>query len=86
VEQPAVEVTEKKTVTGQAAPTPPPGDVPILVAEGSEEAVPAPAAEPAAPPEATSGLSTTVLIGLLCLLLVVAVIGWHVFRKSRSRA
>ena len=37
-EQPAVEVTQSKTVTGQAAP---PADVPILVAEGSEEAVPA---------------------------------------------
>jgi hypothetical protein len=86
VEQPATEVTQEKTVTGTA---PPPADVPILVAEGSEEPVPpaevAPAA-PAAAPEATSGLSTTGLIGLLCLLVVVAVIGWYVFRKSRSRA
>ncbi len=89
VEQPAVEVTEKKTVTGEAAPaTPPPPGVPILVAEGSEEAVPTPAeaAPPAAAPEAASGMSTTGLIGLLCLLVVVVVIGWYVFRKNRSRA
>ena len=87
VEQPATEVTHEKTVTGTA---PPPAGVPILVAEGSEEAVPTPAAEPAtapaAAPEAASGLSTTAVIGLLCLLVVVAVIGWYVFRKSRSRS
>ena len=84
VEQPATEVKQEKTVTGTA---PPPAGVPILVAVGSEEAVPTPAEAPlAAAPEATSGLSTTGLIGLLCLLVVVAVIGWYVFRKSRSRA
>ncbi len=87
VEQPAVEVTQEKTVTGEAAPTPPPTDVPILVAEGSEEAVPAPAeAPPAAAPEAASGLSTTEMIGLLCLVVVAVVIVWFVVRKRRSHA
>ena len=83
VEQPLVETTQEKTVTGTA---PPAAGVPILVAVGSEEEVPAPAAPPAAAPETTSGLSSTGLIGLLCLLVVVAVIAWYVFRKSRSHA
>ncbi len=84
VEQPATEVTQEKTVTGTA---PPPADVPILVAEGGEEAVPTPAeAPPAAAPEAPGGLSTTAVIGLLCLVVVIAVIAWFVFRKSRSHA
>ena len=39
VEQPATEVTQEKTVTGRLRHPP---DVPILVAVGSEEAVPAP--------------------------------------------
>ena len=86
VEQPATEVTQEKTVTGTA---PPPAGVPILVAEGSEEAVPAPAAEPAtapgAAPEAASGLPTW-LIWLLVLLVLAAVIWWYVTRKNRSRA
>ncbi len=84
VEQPAVEVTQEKTVTGQAAPAPPPADVPILVAQGSEEAVAAPAEAPA--PEAASGLSTTGMTGLLCLVAVAAVIVWYVVRKRRSHA
>ncbi len=86
VEQEATEVTQQKTVTGQAAP---PADVPILVAEGSEEAVPTPTAEPAtapaAAPEAASGLSTTGIIGLLCLVVVAAVVVWYVVRKRRSQ-
>ena len=82
VEQEATEVAQEKTVTGTA----PPADVPILVAVGSEEAVPAPAETPAAAPEATSGLSTMGLIGLLCLLVVAAVIVWFVVRKRRSHA
>ena len=87
VEQEATEVSQEKTLTGQAAPTPPPADVPILVAEGGEEAVPAPAeAPPAAAPEAASGLSTTGMIGLLCLVVVAAVIVWYVVRKRRSHA
>ena len=80
-EEPAVEVTQTKTVTGAAAPTPPPADVPVLVAVGSEEAVPAPAAEPAAAPaaapEAASGLPTW-LIWLLVLLVLAAIIWWYV--------
>ena len=87
VEEPAVEITQEKTVTGKAAPTPPPADVPILVAEGSEEAVPTPAAEPAtapaAAPEAASGLPTW-LIWLLVLVVLAAIIWWYVNRKNRS--
>jgi len=81
VEQTAAEVTEKQTVTG----TMPAADVPILVAEGGEEAVPAPAAEPAAAPEAASGLPSW-LIWLLVLLVLAVVIWWYVTRKNRSRA
>ena len=115
VQVPTVEVTHKKTVTGEAAPavevppakaetgeaapapapavaaspqpTPPPADVPILIAEGSEEAVPTPAAEPvtapAAAPEAASGLPTW-LIWLLVLLVLAAIIWWFMSRKNRS--
>jgi len=83
-QEPAVAVTQSKTVTGQAAP---PADVPILVAEGGEEAVPAPAAEPAAAPaaapEAASGLPSW-LIWLLALLVLAAIIWWYMSRKNRS--
>ncbi len=85
VEQPATEVTQEKTVTGTA---PPPAGVPILVAVGSEEAVPATAAEPAtapAAPEAASGLPPW-LVWLLVLLVLAAIIWWYVNRKSRSRS
>jgi len=98
-EVPAVEVTQKKTVTGEAAPapapavaaspppTPPPADVPILVAVGSEEPAPAPAAEPAAAPaaapEAASGVPSW-LIWVLVLLVLAAVIWWFMSRKNRS--
>ena len=84
VEQEATEVAQEKTVTGTA----PPADVPILVAVGSEEEVPAaeaPPATPAAAPEATSGLPTW-LIWLLVLLVLAVMIGWFVVRKSRSQA
>ncbi len=84
VEQPATEVTQEKTVTGTALP---PAGVPILVAEGGEEAVPTPTAEPAtapaAAPEAASGLPTW-LIWLLILLVLAAIIWWYVNRKNRS--
>ncbi len=84
-EQPAVEVTQTKTVTGVAAP---PADVPILVAEGGEEAVPLPAAEPAAAPpaaapEPSSGLPTW-LIWLVVLVVLAAIIWWYMSRKNRS--
>ncbi len=83
-QEPSVAVTQSKTVTGQAAP---PADVPILVAEGGEEAVPAPAAEPAAAPaaapEAASGLPTW-LIWVLVLLVLAAIIWWYMSRKNRS--
>ena len=84
VEQPATEVTQEKTVTGTA---PPPAGVPILVAVGSEEAVPTPTAEPAtapaAAPEAASGLPTW-LIWLLVLVVLAVIIWWYVTRKNRS--
>ena len=81
-QEPAVQVTQTKTVTGAAAP---PADVPILVAEGSEEAVPTPAAEPATgpAPETASGLPTW-LIWLLVLLVLAAIIWWYMSRKNRS--
>ena len=86
VEHPATEVTQEKTVTGTALVTPPAAGIPILVAEGGEEAVPTPAeAPPAAAPEAASGLPTW-LIWLLILLVLAAIIWWYVNRKSRSRA
>ncbi len=91
VEVPTVEVTKKKTVTGEAAPAPPPADVPVLVAEGDEEAAPAatadgtaaPAGGTAAPPETAGSSSSTWLIVLLVV--VVALIAWVVIRKTRSR-
>ena len=102
VEEPAVVMTQEKTVTGQAAPkvaevqpTPPP-DVPILIAEGKEMPVPTatsepgatPAAgtEPAAAPEAGSGFSTMWLIVLLGLLVLAGAIGWNVVKKNRVRS
>ena len=87
VEEPSVEVTQQKTVTGEAAPMAPPAGVPVLVAEGSEEEVPTPtatpAAAPAAAPEAASG-SPTWLIWLALLLVLAAIIWWYVNRKKRS--
>ena len=53
-DQPAVEITKSKAVTGEAAPTSPTADVPVLAAVGSEEAVPAPAAETTTRPAATT--------------------------------
>ncbi len=95
-QQTAEEVTQSKTVTGAGAPaaaptsagspqpTPPPANVPVLVAVGSEEAVPATAAEPAtapAAPEATSGLPSWV-IWLLVLVVLAAIIWWYMSRKK----
>ncbi len=66
VEEPAVVVTQEKTVTGQAAPkvatevqpTPPP-DVPILIAEGKPEPVPTATTEPGATPGAGTESAVT---------------------------
>ena len=101
VQDPAVVMTQEKTVTGHAAPkvaaeiqpTPPP-DGPILIAQGSEVPVPAPTAtaepaaaiEPAAVPEAASHPSTMWLIVLLGLLVLAGAIGWNVVKKNRSRS
>ena len=87
VEEPFVETTQEKMVTGTAAPTPPPAGVPILVAEGNEEAVPtaeaAPTTAPAAAPEAASGWPTW-LTWVLVLLILAAIIWWYVNRKKGS--
>jgi hypothetical protein len=83
---PAPSTAAPMPVTTAPAPVAPAADVPILVAEGNEEAVPAPAEPPAEAPEAAHGLSTTALIGLLCLVGLAAVIGWYLLRKSRSRS
>jgi hypothetical protein len=83
-QEPAVEVTQSKRVTGQATPL---AGVPVLVAVGSEEAVPASAAEPgaapAAAPEAASGLPTWV-IWLLVLVVLAVIIWWYMSRKNSS--
>jgi hypothetical protein len=93
VEEPTVVVTQKKTVKGEAAPAAPvtgeaapAADVPVLVAEGNEEAVPAPPEAPAEAPEAPHGMSTPAVIGVLCLLGLAVLIGWYFFRKNRSRS
>jgi len=81
VEQPIVETTQRQTLTGEIAP-----GVPILVAEGSEEALPTtaePATAPAAAPEAASGLPTW-LTWLLVLLVLAVIIWWYLKRKNRS--
>lgn len=101
VEEPAVVVTQKKTVTGQAAPKAaeiqliPPADVPILIAEGEEVPVPTATSEPGATPaagtepaapEAGGGFSTMWLIVLLGLLVLAGAIGWNVIKKNRVRS
>jgi hypothetical protein len=108
VEASDVETTQRKTVTGEAAPVvataPPPAapaaGVPILIAEGGEEPVPAaapgtpaaaaaPAGTPEAPPasatETEGSSSSKWLIGLGVLVLIAA-IGWYVMRSKGSRA
>ncbi len=94
VEAPTIEVTQTKTVTGEAAPkiavavqpTPPAG-VPILVAESTPAAVttPPPATAEAPGPEAASSASMTWKIVLLVLLVLAVAIGWIALRKRRSR-
>jgi hypothetical protein len=94
VEVPTVEVTQTKTVTGEAAPkvavavqpTPPAG-VPLLVAESAPAAVttPPPATAETPAPEAASPASMTWKIGLLVLLVLAVAIGWIALRKRRSR-
>ena len=94
VEVPIVEVTQTKTVTGEAAPkvalavqpTPSAG-VPILVAESTPAAAttPPPATAETPAPEATSPASMTWKIVLLVLLVLAVAIGWFALRKRRSR-
>jgi hypothetical protein len=78
-----------------AAPAPPPANVPVLVAVGDEEPVPAAAApEPGAPsqaaepapalaPEPASGMPKW-LTGLLILVVLAVIIWWFMRRKNRS--
>jgi len=95
VEEPAVEVSSSKQLTGATAPPPPPPppDAPILIA--STPAKPAPAAEPAAAPApapaaspepAAKKLPSTgsfvPLIGLLGLLFSGASFGLRLLRRS----
>ena len=88
VEEPVVEVTQQKTVTG--SPAAPPPDVPVLVADGSEEAAPAATAEPApvtapAAAENASGFPTWV-IWVVVLVVLAAIIWWFMSRKNRSQS
>jgi LPXTG-motif cell wall-anchored protein len=85
VEVPIVDVSQKRTVTGEMPPPPPPpppADVPVLVVE-EEVVVPvevAQAAPPAALPKTGSQLP---LIGLLGLLSLASSLGLRTARKSR---
>jgi hypothetical protein len=81
VEVPAVEVTQKKTVTGEAAPVVP-ANIPILVAEGTEEPLPPPSTA-TVPVVTRSPLSTTWLSVLVGLIVLGAIIGWRRIRKNR---
>ncbi len=91
VEEPVVEVSTSRAVTGSAPPPPPPPpDVPILIAEKEPTPAPPPAAEPApAPtpaPEPTPAKlpktgSVVPLIGLLGLLFTGASLGVRLLRS-----
>jgi len=88
VEVPTIVVTEKKSVTGEAAPVvavaappAPPADVPILVADEDEQPVPPPAT---AVPETAGPSSSTWLMWAVGLILLVAVLGWIGIRKQAS--
>jgi len=100
-QQPAVDVAQSKSVTGQAAPaeppaaaaaspqpTPPPANQPVLVAVGGEEAVPAPAAEPTTAPAPASESATGVPTWAIWLLVLVvlAVIAWWFMRRKNPSA
>jgi hypothetical protein len=100
-EVPSMQVTHNKMVTGHAAPTESPApqletpsaDLPVLVAVGDEQAVPAatgetaatpaPITEPTPAPAAASGLPMW-LTGLLLLVVLGGIIWWFVSRKNRS--
>jgi hypothetical protein len=93
LEVPTVEVTQTKTVTGEAAPkvaaavpTPPAG-VPILVAESTPVAAttPPPTTAEAPGPAAAIPASMTWKIVLLVLVALALAIGWVGFRKRRPR-
>ena len=99
-EVPAVEVSQAKSVTGEAAPkpapgaapaaaplpkpTPPPANVPVLVAVGSEEAVPAPAAEPTPAPAPEAASGLPTWLIWVVVLLVLAVIVWWFMNRKKS--
>jgi hypothetical protein len=97
VEVPTVEVTQTKTVTGEAAPkvalvvlpTPTAG-VPILVADSTPAATtpqptPAPTTAETPAPEAANSASMTWKMVLAVLVVLALAIGWIALRRRRSR-
>ena len=93
VEAPVVEVSQNSSVTGSAPPTPPPSDMPIIIAEPAKPApepvaaapepapAPAPAPEPA-PKKLPKTGSMVPLIGLLGALFTGASLGLRLLHRS----
>jgi hypothetical protein len=84
VEVPVIVVAQNRSVTGEMPPPPPtpPADVPILVVEKEEVAVPVEVAQ-AAPAELPKTASPLPLIGLLGLLSLASSLGLRTVRKNR---
>lgn len=81
VEEPVVEVSQQKAVTGSMPPPPPPpADVPIIVAVATPPPMPAPAA--ATPEKLPKTGSYVPLIGVLGLVLLASAIGIRTFRRA----
>ena len=78
-ESPEVVVSQERKVSGTAAPSPPPADVPILVAK-AQPAPPPPTEE--APAKLPKTGSIIPLLGLLGLLTVGMSLGLRILRKS----
>lgn len=82
VEEPVVEISKKRAVTGTLpTPPPPPADVPILVAVATPAAPPTPTAAPAAPASLPKTGSELPLIGLLGVLLTAGSLGLKALRS-----
>jgi len=83
VEEPVVEISKKRAVTGTLpAPPPPPADAPILIAVATPAPPPTPTAAPAAPQSLPKTGSELPLIGLLGALFTAGSFG---LRALRSR-